>query len=250
MKNEAIRIKDDTDTDIAIVEFVGNDAVLPSEDQLADFYKRLLFLDDEVKKIWTIEKLYENIKLYVDEQKRLFVSEEKQTNSSVIKSADEREYENHIFDINYSLLVGDKQDIKELRKSAFDKKNVQTDARFLFGIHIVTRENDVKYGLSLISDAALKRNDRAAFILGWLNETRLMFSTINNNNNARKWYRESAERGYQPSIAKMIEMIKSGFYHVQNEKELNKWEARYQGVDEPEKDRLECIKRLLIETHK
>lgn len=67
------------------------------------------------------------------------------------------------------MLSGNKEDIRALRRNAFNKDAVQTDALLLFGIHIIKEGKDINYGLSLVSDAAAKKNDRAAYILGWLN---------------------------------------------------------------------------------
>lgn len=239
------QIKDDIDIDIAIVECFGYHHDLPEEEQIINFYKKLVFLNDDTKAIWTKEKIYESVKFFIEDQIDLQNLEKKRKESISFKTSDEREKENFIFDSNFELLNGNKDDVKQLMKNAYNKESIQTDAILLFGIHLIAEGKDIKYGLSLVADSAQKRNDRAAYILGWLNETKLIFSTINNDNNYRKWYRESAERGYQPSIEKMIEMIQRGFYSA-SEQELLEWKRKVDVIDIVETQRLDYIKSFLI----
>ena len=69
---------------------------------------------------------------------------------------------------------------------------------------------------------------------------------------AKKWYTESASRGYQPPIEKIDEMIQSGFYLASKKalKELHKWKREVDAIDIVESQRLDCMKSLLIKAVK
>ncbi len=236
-------ISDDADLCDAILKTFGNFPDIPDEKQIDEFYGRLIFTDEKAAR--SKEEVFSEIEIYFDEGKSRLASETKSTVSA--KDAETRKREDAAFDTLYPLLYGSREDLAKLRKAAFDKDNVQTDALFLFGIHMIVSGKDRSYGLSLVKKAAMSRNDRAAYIFAWLNETCLMFDTPFNGNNCREYYFESAERGYQPSILKMIEMIRSGYYCPDDYEEQARWEAEFSGIDEKEKNRLDSIKGLLTE---
>ena len=161
-----------------------------------------------------------------------------------INNPDDRE-----FDELFSLLKEKYPEKTNLRKLAFKHDAKHTNAMLVYGLYLIKRNllGDEERGLSFLAEAANRKNDRAAYILGWLHETSLLYS--GDKGKCRKWYGEAAERGYQPAIQKKEELMKNGFYSS-NPKNIRKRESKIIVEETKEIKRLRSIQAYLKETKK
>ena len=143
--------------------------------------------------------------------------------------------DNKKFDRLYECLKeGAKESMKELRSAVSRHDNENTDALLLYGMYFLRKDvPDIKMGLSYIREAALRKNDRAAFILGFLNETGLLFQSHMNH---LLWYEQAAERGYFPAVQR----IQRFEYDKEHNHYLN-IEEILQGIEESKEKKRLCL---------
>ena len=231
-----ITVSNEYDIALAIAETFGERVEPFTSGEIDAFYQRLHFRDAETQARFPRSKVAGEMNSYIEAMIEWSTPNHIQVKKPVDEELAAQAEQDREFDTLFAILQNPSEEgLKELQKLAFLHEKKHSDAILLYGLYCGV-------DVSRINEAAfLKKSNRAAYLLGWMNETNVLYKGLGQ----RSWYREAAERGYQPAIRKVIDLISSGKFHAPGN-ESDKWKEAFTGEDPIELERLEKLKQYVM----